>query len=93
MSCVFILCKFISSMLTYVSKKHERHKPGQHLSIYCIFQDLTHPSLTGHFQSKVRNYGIVYPLILETALLSWYLYFVALFPVIYGNENVRCYVI
>ena len=43
---------------------------GQQLSIYCIFQELTHSSLTGHFQFKVRNYGIVYALTLETALLS-----------------------
>ena len=63
--------EYISSMLTYVSEKHEKHT-GQQLSIYCIFQDLTHLSLTGHFQFKVRNYGIpvVYPLTLETALLS-----------------------
>ena len=47
-----------------------RDTPGQQLSIYCIFQDLKHPSLTGHFQFKVRNYGIVHPLTLETDLLS-----------------------
>ena len=51
-------------------RKNMRDTPGQQLSIYCIFQELTHPSLTGHFQFKVRNYGIVYPLTLETALLS-----------------------
>ena len=52
------------------TSKNMRDTPGQQLSIYCIFQQLTHPSLTGHFQFKVRNYGIVYPLTLETALLS-----------------------
>ena len=60
--------EYISSMLTYVSEQHERHT-RQQLLIYCIFQDLTHLSLTGHFHFKVRNYGIVYHLTLETAFL------------------------
>ena len=55
--------EYISSMF----RKNMRDKPGQQL---CIFQELTHPSLTGHFQFKDRNYGIVYPLTLEKALLS-----------------------
>ena len=61
--------EYISSMLTYVSEQHERHTRSQ-LLIYFIFQDLTHLSLTGHFHIKVGNYGIVYQLTLETALLS-----------------------
>ena len=46
--------EYISSMLTYVSEQHER-SPGQQLFIYCIFQDLTHHSLTGLFYLKVRT--------------------------------------
>ena len=42
-------------------------KPGQQFSIYCTFQDHYQPTLTGHFQFKVQNYGIAYRRILETA--------------------------
>ena len=42
-------------------------KPDQQFSIYCTFQDLIQPTLTGHFQFKVQNYGIAYRRILETA--------------------------
>ena len=44
-----------------------RGKPGQQLSIYCTFPDHIQSTLTGHFQFKVQNYGIVYQRILETA--------------------------
>ena len=44
-----------------------RGKPGQQFSIYCIFRDHIHSTLTGHFQFKVQNYGIAYWRILETA--------------------------
>ena len=47
-----------------------RDKPGQQLSCYCTFEDHIQPTLTGHFQFKVQNYGIVYQRILETAHLS-----------------------
>ena len=59
--------EYISSMLTYVSEHHERGKPGQQFSIYCTFPDHIQPSLTGHFQFKVQNYGIAYQQILDTA--------------------------
>ena len=42
-------------------------KPDQQFSIYCTFQDHIQPTLTGHFQFKVQNYGIAYRRILETA--------------------------
>ena len=58
--------EYIASMLTYVSEHHER-KPGQQLSIYCTFPDHIQPTLTGHFQLKVQNYGIAYQRTLETA--------------------------
>ena len=44
-----------------------RGKPGQQFSIYCTFPDHIQPTLTGHFQFKVQNYGIVYKRILGTA--------------------------
>ena len=40
---------------------------GQQFSIYCTFPDHIQPTLTGHFQFKVQNFGIVYQRILETA--------------------------
>ena len=40
---------------------------GQQFSIYCTFPDHIQPTLTGHFQLKVQNFGIVYQRILETA--------------------------
>ena len=35
-----------------------------------MFQDHIQPTLTGHFQFKVQNYGIAYQRMLETAHLS-----------------------
>ena len=57
--------EYIFSMLTYVSKHHER-QPGQQFSIYCTFPDHIQPNLTGHLQFNVQNYGIAYQRILET---------------------------
>ena len=53
-----------------MSRTTMRGKPGQQLSIYCMFPDHIQPTLTGHFQFKVQNYVIVYQRILETAHLS-----------------------
>ena len=57
--------EYISSMLTYVSEQHERHTRSTAFELLHIPR-----SLTGHFQFKVRHYGIVYQLTLETELLS-----------------------
>ena len=58
--------EYISSVLTYVSEHHERQTRST-FSIYCRFPDHIQPTLTGHFQFKVQNYGTVYQRILETA--------------------------
>ena len=57
----------ISPQCSRMSLNTMRGKPGQQFSIYCTFSDPIQPTLTGHFQFKVQNYGIVYQRILETA--------------------------
>ena len=57
----------ISPQCSRMSLNTMRGKPGQQFSIYCTFQDHIQPTLTGHFQFKVQNYGIAYRRILETA--------------------------
>ena len=56
----------ISPQCSSMSLNTMRGKPGQQFSIYCTFPDHIQPTLTGHFQFKVQNYGIVYQRILET---------------------------
>ena len=60
----------ISPQCSRMSRNNMIGKPGQQLSIYCTFPDHIQPTLTGHFQFKVQNYGIVYQRILETAYQS-----------------------
>ena len=57
----------ISPQCSRMSLNTMRGKPGHQFSIYCAFPDQIQPTLTGHFQFKVQNYGIVYQRILETA--------------------------
>ena len=66
--------KYISSMLTYVWNTM-RGKPGQQLSIYCTFPDHIQPTLKGHFQFKVQNYGIAYQRTLESYLALFHVRF------------------
>ena len=56
----------ISPQCSRMSLNTMRGKPGQQFSIYCTFPDHIQPTLTGHFQFKVQNYGIAYQRILET---------------------------
>ena len=56
----------MSPQCSRMSLKIMRGKPGQQFSIYCTFQDHNQPTLTGHFQFKVQNYGIAFREILET---------------------------
>ena len=58
--------EYISSMLTYVSEHHDRQTRSTVLDLL-YFQDHIQPTLTGHFQFKVQNYGIAHRRILETA--------------------------
>ena len=51
---------YLSLQCSRISRNTMRGKPGQQLSIYCTFPDHIQPSLTGHFQFKVQNYGIAY---------------------------------
>ena len=61
--------EYISFMLTYVSEKHERHIRSTALDLLHIPR--THTSFFDRtFSVQGPNYGIVYPLTLETALLS-----------------------
>ena len=57
----------ISPQCSRMSLNTMRGKPGQQFSIYCTFPDHIQPTLTGHFQFRVQNYGIAYQRILETA--------------------------
>ena len=52
---------------TIFKKSKLKGRPGKQFSIYCTFPDHIQPTLTGHFQFKVQNYGIAYQRILETA--------------------------
>ena len=61
------LIVYISPQCSRMSLNTMRGKPGQRFSIYCTLPDHIQPTLTGHFQFKVQNYGIVYQRILETA--------------------------
>ena len=57
--------EYISPHCSRRSLNTMRSKPGQQFSICCIFPDHIPPTLTGHFQFKVQNYGIAYRRILE----------------------------
>ena len=58
----------ISPQCSRMSLNTMRGKTGQQFSIYCTFPDHIQPTLTGHFQFKIQNHGIVVnQQILETA--------------------------